>query len=286
MFGYIKVHKDELLVREYEAYKSVYCGLCKKMGKDYSFLSRFILSYDCTFYAIFLMSQKYKCTGFHRKRCTCNPLKKCTFCTGGDEALAKAAAFSVVSAYYKLLDDIQDSGFFKKTFIRMIKPVFSHWRKKAAKKYPYIDTETKQMLENQFKAEKDPNCCLDMACEPTALLLSNILKAEAKDEMEKQVYSQLGYHIGRWIYLIDATDDLEDDKKHNNFNPLLINSDIKKEECQVILSRCLAQAYDAYNLLDIVDFKGILDNIMLKGLPLMQESVLSGTKGEKNERSI
>ena len=200
MFGYIKVHQDELLVREYEAYKSVYCGLCKKMGKEYSFLSRFILSYDCTFYAIFLMSQKYKCTGFEQKRCTCNPLKKCKFCTGGDEALSKASAFSVISAYYKLLDDIQDSGFVKKTFIRMIKPMFSHWRKKAAKKYPYIDTETKLMLENQFKAEADENCCLDKACEPTALLLANILKAEAQNEAEKQIYSQLGYHIGRWIY--------------------------------------------------------------------------------------
>ena len=110
---------------------------------------------------------------------------------------------------------------------------------------------------------------------------SNILKAEAQNEAEKQIYSQLGYHIGRWIYLIDATDDLEDDKKRNNFNPLLLSKDITKQECQVILSRCLAQAYDAYNLLDIVDFKGILDNIMLKGLPIMQEQVLSGTKGEQ-----
>ena len=281
MFGYIKVHRDELLVREDKAYKSVYCGLCKKMGKDYSFLARFILSYDCTFYAIFLMSQKYKCTGFERKRCTCNPLKKCTFCTGGDEALSKAAAFSVISAYYKLLDDIEDSGVLKKTFIRIIKPLFSHWRKKASKRYPYIDEATKEMLYSQFKAEKDPECCLDMAAEPTALLLSNILKAEAKDEMQKQIYSQFGYHIGRWIYLIDAADDMEDDKKHGNFNPLLINKDISKEDCKFILSQCLAQAFDAYNLLDIVDFKGILDNIMLKGLPLMQESVLSESKGVK-----
>ena len=40
MFGYLQVRKSELLVREWEAYKAVYCGLCKQMGKDYPFLTR------------------------------------------------------------------------------------------------------------------------------------------------------------------------------------------------------------------------------------------------------
>lgn len=288
MFGYIKIYKDELLVRDYEAYKAVYCGLCKKMGKEYSFLTRFILSYDCTFYAMFLMSQKYKCTGFERKRCCCNPLKKCSFCCGGDEALSKAAALSVILAYYKLIDDINDSSFLKRTAVKIIKPIFSHWRKKAAKKYPDMDNEARIMLDNQFKAEKDKNCCLDMAAEPTAKLLSNLLAGETDDEMKKQVYSHFGYHIGRWIYLMDAADDLQEDKKNDCFNPFLLENEknITKEQCKVVLSRCLAQAYDAYNLLDIKDFKGILDNIILKGLPLMQEKVLSGLKGEKNEGSL
>lgn len=75
MFGYLQLQKSELLVRELEAYKSVYCGLCKQMGKDYSVFSRLILSYDCTFYAILLMSLNKTCTGFKQGRCSCNPLK-------------------------------------------------------------------------------------------------------------------------------------------------------------------------------------------------------------------
>lgn len=288
MFGYIKIHKEELLVREYEAYKSVYCGLCKRMGKEYSFLSRFILSYDSTFYAMFLMSQNYKCTGFERKRCTCNPLKKCTFCKGGEEALSKASALSVMLAYYKLIDDINDSEFLKRTLIKVIKHVFSHWRKKAAKKYPQIDIFAKEMVYSQFDAEKDKDCCLDMAAEPTARLLSNLLSIETEDKSLKIVYEQFGYHIGRWIYLIDAVDDLQDDIKKHNFNPFLLLDENERniENYRIILSRCLAQAYDAYNLIDITDFKGILDNIILKGLPLTQEKVLKGEKGERNERSV
>lgn len=112
MFGYIKIYKSELLVREYEAYKSVYCGLCKKMGKDYSFLSRMLLSYDCTFYAMFLMAVNRSCEGFENGRCRFNPLKKCSFCLCKDDALSKAAAVNVTLSYYKLVDDINDSGVF------------------------------------------------------------------------------------------------------------------------------------------------------------------------------
>lgn len=287
MFGYIKIYKDELLVREYEAYKAVYCGLCKKMGKDYSFLSRFLLSYDCTFYAIFLMSQKYKCTGFERKRCTCNPLKKCTFCTGGEQALSKAAALSVILAYYKLVDNIHDSGFFKRNLIKIVKPLVAHWRKKAKNKYPYMDDLGKNMMESQLECESREDCCLDMAAEPTAKMLSQLLSTEAKNSEESLVYSQFGYQIGRWIYLMDAVDDYDDDKKSGGFNPFLLkNGDFPAEQRRAVLSRCLAQAYDAYNLLDICDFKGILDNVILKGLPVMQKQILSGRKGVKNERSV
>ena len=103
MFGYLQIQKSELLVREAEAYKAVYCGLCRQMGKDYSGLTRFTLSYDCTFYAMFLMSLNRSCKGFKDGRCTCNPLKKCKFATDEGDAYGKAAAFSMISVYYKII---------------------------------------------------------------------------------------------------------------------------------------------------------------------------------------
>ena len=68
MFGYLQVDKAELKVREWEAYKSVYCGLCRQMGRDYSFLSRLALSYDCTYYAMLLMSVRRRITGRHPRQ--------------------------------------------------------------------------------------------------------------------------------------------------------------------------------------------------------------------------
>lgn len=274
MFGYLQIHKDELKVKEYEAYKSVYCGLCKQLGKDYSFLSRLLLSYDCTFYAIILMSLKRTCTGFKDGRCTFNPLKKCKFAKWGDDALSKASALSVISAYYKLLDDINDSGFFKRVACKMLKSVFHSWQKKGAKRYPDIEKSVSEMMQNQQEVEKDPYVTIDTAAHPTANMLSELLALEAENETRERVLREFGYHIGRWVYLIDAADDYEKDKKQKTFNPFIASDIYDKEYIGSVLSQSLARAYDAYNLLDIIDFKPIIENTLIYGLPNKQNAVL------------
>ncbi|MCQ2513809.1 MAG: DUF5685 family protein [Ruminococcus sp.] len=274
MFGYIRVDENELLVRELNAYKAVYCGLCKQLGKDYSVFARLALSYDCTFYAILLMSLERSCNGFTDKKCTCNPLKKCKFAMCNSECYNKASALTVISVYYKIKDNIADSKFFKKAFYKMIMPIFSHWRKKAALKYPELDKIVAKMLEMQFEDEKSSLSSVDSAAHPTAFMLGSILALEAKNDIEKRVLYEFGYHIGRWIYLIDAVDDISEDRKNQNFNPYIKNN-ISNDKIQSILNQSLARAYDAYILMDIVDFKGILDNVILKGLPNEQNKIIS-----------
>lgn len=282
MFGYLQIDKAELKVREYEAYKSVYCGLCRQLGNDYSVFARFALSYDCTFYAITLMSLKKSCTGFRDGRCRFNPLKKCKYALCEDDCYSKAAALTVISVYYKLCDDINDSGFFRALAVRMIKPFFSHCRKKAAKRYPELDTIVREMLDSQIELEKKDKPTIDEAAHPTACMLAEIMKAEGRNESEASVLYECGYHLGRWVYLMDAADDYEKDKKRGSFNPFLtIETDDLRGYMNALLSQSLARAYDAYNLLDIRDFKGILDNMMLFGFPLKQNSVLTGPQGGK-----
>lgn len=288
MFGYLRVQKSELLVREYEAYKSVYCGLCNQLGKDYSFLTRFILSYDCTFYAMLLMSLKRSCKSFKDGRCKFNPLKKCKFAVDSADCYSKASALSVISSYYKLKDDIADSGFFKKIASYLLKPFFSHWHKKAVKNYPEIEKIVSEMMTMQFNAEHSENISIDSAAHPTAFMLANILSLEADDEVDKRVYYEFGYHLGRWVYLIDAADDYEDDIKHNNFNPFLsIKQDNIFDYMTGVLNQSLARAYNAYNLIELTDFKGIFDNMMLYGFPSAQNRVMEKKTMEvKNDESV
>ena len=286
MFGYLQIHKDELKVKEYEAYKSVYCGLCKQLGRDYGFLTRLILSYDCTFYAILLMSLKRSCTGFSDGRCKFNPLTKCKFADCKDNAYSKASALSVISAYYKVVDDIDDSGFFKRIALKIVKPFFGRRQKKAARRFPEIEIIVSEMMKNQKAAENDELVTIDKAANPTAKMISDLAVLEGGNDLQKRVLSEFGYQIGRWVYLIDAADDYEKDKKSGNFNPF-IKADINdKDYINSVLSQSLARAYDAYNLLDIIDFKPIIDNMMLYGFPNKQNAVLNNRQDVKNEQSV
>ena len=148
MFGYVCINKGEMKIKDYENYKAVYCSLCKQLGKDYSFLTRFLLNYDCTFFALMIMANEDKCPGFRKGRCKFNPLKACKYCVSSDEPLSKAGALLVAMSYYKLVDNIRDGGFFEKTGCLILKPLFSSWFKKVRKNYPFYA----QACEKMYKA--------------------------------------------------------------------------------------------------------------------------------------
>lgn len=280
MFGYVTVDKSEMLGKDFEAYKAIYCSLCKQLGKDYGVLSRFILSYDCTFFAVLSFALKDECAGFCQGRCKFNPLKKCNYLKNDTESLSLAAALSVITAYYKLRDNIADGGFFEKLLCYMLLPLFSSWHKKAAKKYEKIEKAVFKMSKSQFDVEADKNCSIDKASEPTAKMLSDIMSmlVPYDDASQRLVFSTFGYYLGKWIYLCDAANDYDDDLKHNGFNPYVIL--YKDEKSQHIfdieksLNYCLNEAVNSYNLMEIKRFDRIIDNILIHGLSKKQTEIL------------
>lgn len=191
----------------------------------------------------------------------------------------------MLAAYYKLKDDITDSRFFKRLGCRLLMPFFKHQRKKALKYgYNHLDTLFNEMLCSQQKAEQDPDCPLDLAADPTAQLLAKVFSEEAQSDAQKRIFYEFGYNIGRWIYYADAADDIEKDRKHGNFNPFVKCSKADdKPYINMVLSQSLARAYDAYNLIDFVDFKGIIDNMLTKGLPIVQDKITALAMEEVNE---
>jgi len=283
VFGYVTIDKGELLYKDYETYKAIYCSLCKQLGKDYSFLSRFILSYDCTFYALVALSVTDECSGFRSGRCTFNPLKKCNYLKKYDESLSKAAALSVITAYFKLRDNIEDGNFFKKIGCYMLMPFFSSWRKKAAKRYEEIDDAVALMSKSQQEAEKCSDTYSDRAADPTATMLSTVIKLIAPDDDSKRTaFSNFGYFLGKWIYLSDALDDYEDDIKHRNFNPYinLYGDDIVShlDDINGSLNYCLSQVYLSYGFFEPKRFDRIITNILTLGLVRKQKSILEKYK--------
>lgn len=270
MFGYVRIDKPELKVKEYEAYKAVYCSLCRELGKTYGIWSRFTLSYDFTFLALVNMSLTLGCDPIERKRCVFNPFKKCNFCKN-NEKLKMPAAAAMIMSYYKLTDNIKDEKGIKKFGFVCIKPLFAYAHKKAAKAFPKIEDIVRSYIDRQDSLEKENCSSLDKAADPTAYALGQILKECSEDTAQKRVLERIGYCIGRYIYILDAACDLEEDIKSGSYNCL--KNEFSGDRKELIKRRILPQLYvcsneagKAFELLDVKKYKSILGNIIYLGL--------------------
>ncbi|MEE0808173.1 MAG: DUF5685 family protein [Acutalibacteraceae bacterium] len=270
MFGYIRACKPELKMKEFETYKAVYCSLCRRLGKSYGMLSRMTLSYDFTFLALLNMSLSDGCVAFEQKRCAFNPLKKCNYCKC-DDALELPSAAAMIMLYYKILDNIADEHGFKKLGFIMLKPIFSSAHKKAAKKYPDVESAVADYIMAQSEIEDENSDCLDAAADPTARVMSVILPLCSNDDGQKRVLERLGYCLGRYIYLLDAACDLPNDIKKGSYNVLKAGitggaAEYAKSRVEPQLYTCINEAAKALELLNIKKFKSILGNIIYLGL--------------------
>ena len=295
MFGYIKVDRAELLGKEYDAYKGIYCALCRQLGRDYSIFARFILSYDCTFYAMLALDIEKEPLCYEQKCCRFNPFKKCLYAKTESASLSLAAALSVISAYYKLRDDLIDSPWYKRLACRLLQPFFSRWRKKAAKKYPDMDAFVAKMLDSQIQAEHDENCMTDMAAQPTAdmlkaaceMLVDNLtLRDNLEPVRTKRILGATGYFMGRWIYLIDAADDYEKDKKNGGFNPYLLPQTTDEPLDRYIehsLNNALSEALLSYGLLEKGRFDPIILNVLQVSCVKIQNEILNRFRQTESE---
>ncbi|MBO5021577.1 MAG: hypothetical protein J6D52_13010 [Clostridia bacterium] len=270
MFGYIKADKPEMRVKEFETYKAVYCSLCKELGKSYGFLARLTLSYDFTFLALLNMSLKDGCLNFERKRCAFNPFKKCNYCKENNDLKMPSAA-AMIMLYYKLKDNVEDEKGIKKLGFHLLLPIFKGAYKKARKNYPELSEIISDYITEQHKLEEE-NCSeIDRIADPTAKALSKIFMLCSEEDTEKRILERMGYCMGRYIYILDAACDLEDDIKKSSYNVLKFEYKNNKE--QFIKERvvpqlyfCVNEAAKAFELLDCKKFKSILGNIIFSGL--------------------
>ena len=285
MFGYVRPFKPEMRVKEYESYKAVYCALCKQLGKQYGWMSRMALNYDCTFLALLDTGIKERCLSAERKCCTCNPLKKCVYARGMDDSLFFAASTTVLLTYHKLRDDVQDNSFWKGLKARLLSFLFRRSYRKAQAAYPQLAQKAQEAMKRQAEFEASPTESLDEAADPSAGLLKAFLEALSPSPEISRILGVLGYQLGRWVYFIDALDDMEKDIKKNQFNPFVVKyhfslesgpEEIKKikDFSNGLLNQCVAQCLSAYQLLEIVQMKPILDNILELGLAQMQRNIL------------
>ena len=285
MFGYVRPLTGELKVRELEEYKAVYCGLCRAMGRRYGFLARLTLNYDFTFLAMLLSHGAETCP-ISLRRCPAHPFRKRKMCEKLP-ALDLAADESLILSYQKLRDDGADKGFFKGLPARIAALLLRRAYEKAAGTQPDFDRTVTECLDELHEMERERCPSLDRPADAFA----RILKAAAPktgDEARDRALEQLLYHVGRWIYLVDAWDDLEEDRAAGAYNPVDARYDGKGGEHEGDLKTTLLHsrnlASSAYALAQSERWDAILSNILYLGLPAVEQLVFSG-KWRRDRRS-
>lgn len=288
MFGYVKPFIPELKVCEDEIYKAIYCGLCKQLGRSYNQLSRLILSYDIVFLVLFALGISNENVEFQRENCIAHPFKK-NLCLKSCMALEKAADISVIFSYFKFMDNIADERFFKKFISHIGLITFKRMYEKARRKHGDIAGVVEELMDRQAEVEKNPSCSLDRACDPMARCLGLIVQTFSDDSKTQKILYRIGYMVGRYIYIMDALDDLNRDYKTGTFNPFLnkysrngltksskIDDNIKEEifkNALCALNFSVAQLAQAFELLEFNDYKPIVKNIIYLGLKSVEKKV-------------
>ena len=295
MLGYVKADKPNLKMGDYEVYRAVYCSLCNALGRNYSVFARLLLSYDFALAAVLKLAIGDESCVFDRRRCPLNPMRKCAFCRRTGE-LDFCAHCVVIIAYYKLKDNLKDRGVFKKILALIAFPAVSLMHKKAKRLAPEIEEIISESMNAQARAEENAGCSVDEAAHPSAHALGRIFAYGSSDEEGEDLY-KLGYFTGRYIYILDAADDYEDDIKKGNFNPLesefgFLDTKEKKalfaDRAEKLLNQTQAQLLEVKDQLKFRRFGAILENVLFGGLEKSARSVIGKytDKENKNEKSF
>lgn len=292
MFGYILPRTDKLPEEMVQRYRAAYCGLCRCLKKRYGFHARFLVNYDMAF-LYFLLSDEEK----QIERCFCPARVVCRKnCLPNDDAMCYAADMSVLLSYWKLSDAVQDAKGPKKLGARMARGLYRRAYRKAAKRLPQADAVFSQQLAQLRKLEEGKCSSFDRAADAFAKML-HACADYFEDEKQRRTAQQLLYHVGRFLYLADALEDLPKDCKADSYNPLryryalqngaLCEEDKKQFLCSVDAS--IDMAASALELLDHRADDALVKNIIYYGMPAVLKSVADGTfrkRGKKNEGSL
>jgi len=281
LFGYIRIHKDELKVKDYNLFKAYYCGVCQTIKKEYGFPARYFLSYDVAFLALMLSSVSEENVSIKPIRCLANPMIRRP-AAERDAVLSYAASVNVLLVWFKLVDDWKDNHSLKSI---LLMPFMVGKRNKARKRFPVLYQKMETTLSELSALEKAGCNIPDQVAGIFGQLMADIFEAELiTSEKTQRILSRCGYLLGRFIYILDAWADRSEDEKKKAYNPFLVAEEQEPSVLRLSLEYTLAELANNIALLSIKKNKDIIDNIIYLGLEKSLESVFSGRENAVKEK--
>ncbi len=264
-----------------DRYQAAYCGLCRDLGKRYGFAARFLVSYDMTFLYLLLAGQQPETVA---RPCACPARcggKKRCVCDG--EGYRNVSAASVILGWHKLEDNVRDSGVLRGLGYRLLRLPLRRAYRKARAELPAFDTLTRDRLERLHQLEQQNSPSLDATADAFADLVRGC--APAGSVQSARPMQMLLYHVGRYIYLTDALDDLAEDCAKGQYNPLRFRfrtqeGRLSQEDLDYLtqlLDSSVNLAGSALALLELEWGESLLENILYLGLPAVLAAVKAGS---------
>ena len=260
MFGYVTINKMELKFKEYYSYKGYYCGLCKCLKTKYSNKSRMTLNYDMTFLILLLSSLYEPENKVYNERCMVHPSKKQLIIQ--NEITEYAASINIILSYFNMLDNWQDDKDYKSLAVMKL---LTREFKKSSGELSEKTAIIKERLDNISALEKSNTKDIDAVSNEFGHLMEEKILYK-KDEWEKTL-RKIGFYLGKFIYYIDAYDDMKKDEENNSYNPFnILEADDKIQYAKDLIMLNLSFLSDEIEKLPLVQDKGTIDNIIYSGL--------------------
>lgn len=290
MFGYVRVDRNELRVREDVYYRATYCGLCRAMGKCTGQCSRLALSYDFAFLAQVRMALLDTRPTFAKKRCMVHPVRRRTVMCD-NEVLSYCALAAAILNFEKCRDDLADERGLGRLRARFRCLFLRGAYRRAKKRLPLLCDTVREKLEALGRLEKQARASVD---EPAAIfgeLLAEITAHGLTGDAAVLARS-IGRLVGRFIYIVDAADDYEKDLKSGAYNPfrLLYREGFDEQArhgTQVAVVALLCDLAGAFDLLceseNTRERDGVLKNVLYFGMPATLKKVLYGAPPEEEK---
>lgn len=282
MFGYVLPRTDKLSEEAKKQYRAAYCGLCRCLKHRYGFHCRFSVNYDMTF-LYFLLNEADTA---EPEKCFCPARIVCRKdCLPENEAMQFAADLSVLLFRHKLADAKQDGGVLRGTAAGFGTALFRGAYRKAADRLPETNAFFTAQLDRLRALEREHCPSIDRAADAFARMLEGCVRPQTPPSIGR-TQKLLLYHVGRFLYLADALEDLPKDCRADRYNPLryrytlqgdALTSEDKREYLDTA-EASISLAASALELLPVRGVRGeILTNIIYYGLPSVLHSVAEGT---------
>lgn len=270
MFGYVKINKPEMKVRDYELYRSFYCGLCRTLLRRHGAAGRVTLTYDATFLYILLADLCDERVERNICRCAANPVKK--HCESISPAGEYCSDMNILLTYYKLADDwVDDRDFKALAGSAAYKRKVQRLREKYPAQSAGILYALRELSDYEKNPDSDPLKCA--GCFGRLMVSAGNyppLKGNLSPDMMEE-YKKCLFHLGRFIYLCDAWDDLPEDLENGDFNPLKnMHRDLSPQEYDKkiysMMKKEMVLTAASFEKLPVINYTEILRNIIYAGV--------------------